>query len=81
MKSLRKKELVKFSKKKYDGERQLCLLIKSMYPIRSASQNSIQNFEGEIIRGAEKNIEELVKTYFDKYPGFRTKVVIGDAAS
>ncbi len=41
---------------------------------------SIQTFESDIIRGAEKNIEEFVKTHFGEDPNCKTNVVPGDAA-
>ena len=41
---------------------------------------SIQAFESEIIRGAEKNIDEFVKTHFGEDFNFKTSVVPGDAA-
>ena len=39
---------------------------------------SIQNFEEEIVKGAEKRMEEFIETYFHGYPDCKTRVVIGD---
>ena len=44
------------------------------------AQVSIENFEGEIIKGAETKIEEFANRYFEGYPVCRTKVMVGDAA-
>ena len=44
------------------------------------AQVSIENFEGEIIKGAETKIEEFANRYFEGYPGCKTKVMVGDAA-
>jgi hypothetical protein len=38
------------------------------------------NFEGEIIKGAEKKIEEFANRYFEGYPVSKTKVMVGCAA-
>jgi len=40
----------------------------------------IQNFENEVIKGAEKKMEEFVKTNFRAYSNYKTKVVLGDPA-
>jgi nucleotide-binding universal stress UspA family protein len=39
---------------------------------------TIQNFEGEIVRGGETAMEEFVAAHFDKYPSVETKVDLGD---
>ena len=44
------------------------------------AQVSIENFEGEIIKGAETKIEEFANRYFEGYPVCKTKVMVGDAA-
>jgi nucleotide-binding universal stress UspA family protein len=41
---------------------------------------SIQTLESDIIRGAEVNIEEFVKTHFGEDTNCKTKVIPGDAA-
>jgi nucleotide-binding universal stress UspA family protein len=41
---------------------------------------SIENFEGEIVKGGETKMNEFVETHFDKYPATRPKVLLGDAA-
>ena len=40
--------------------------------------DSIEKFEGEVIRGAEKKMEEFVKEYFIECPAYKPKVVLGD---
>jgi nucleotide-binding universal stress UspA family protein len=46
----------------------------------SVSETTIENFEGELIRGSEAKMEELVGAYFQEYPACKTKVVLGDAS-
>jgi nucleotide-binding universal stress UspA family protein len=41
---------------------------------------SIENFQSEIIKGAETKIEEFANTNFKGYPTCKTKVTVGDAA-
>ena len=41
---------------------------------------SINQFEKEIIEGAEKRLYEFVDEHFSKFPGTKTAVVAGDAA-
>jgi len=41
---------------------------------------SINQFEKEIIDGAEKRLYEFVDEYFSEFPGTKTAVVAGDAA-
>ena len=41
---------------------------------------SIENFQSEIIKGAETKIDEFANTYFKEYPTCKTKVTVGDAA-
>jgi nucleotide-binding universal stress UspA family protein len=41
---------------------------------------SIKKFEEEILRGAEKKMENYVVDYFEDYP-VETKILIGDAAT
>ena len=40
----------------------------------------IKNFEDISLKGARKRIEEFTKAYFDGYPVYKTKVVLGDPA-
>ena len=44
------------------------------------AQASIENFEGEVIKGAETKIEEFANRYFEGYPVCKTEVMVGDAA-
>ncbi|MDY7037905.1 MAG: universal stress protein [Thermodesulfobacteriota bacterium] len=39
---------------------------------------SIENFEAEIVKGAEQGMEEFAKEHFSAYPAYKTRVVIGD---
>lgn len=41
---------------------------------------SIENFENEVVRGAETMMEEFVNTHFKDYAACKNKVVLGDAA-
>ena len=41
---------------------------------------AIEQFENEIIKGAETKIQEFVDTFLEAYPSLRTDVVLGDAA-
>ncbi len=41
---------------------------------------SIKNFEEEILRGAEKRMENFIVDHFDEFP-VETKILIGDAAT
>jgi len=41
---------------------------------------SINQFEKEIIEGAEKRLYEFVDEHFNEFPGTKTAVVAGDAA-
>jgi nucleotide-binding universal stress UspA family protein len=41
---------------------------------------TIQNFEDDVIKGAEKKMDEFVQSHFKHYPSIRTKVSLGDAA-
>jgi nucleotide-binding universal stress UspA family protein len=41
---------------------------------------TIQNFEEDVIKGAEKKMDEFVQSHFKNYPSLRTKVSLGDAA-
>jgi nucleotide-binding universal stress UspA family protein len=41
---------------------------------------TIENIQGEIIKGGETAMEEFVATHFDKYPALKAKVIPGDAA-
>ena len=41
---------------------------------------SIEAMQGEIIRGAEKKMDEFIETHFKGYPDVTTKVVLGDPA-
>ncbi|MFH1350954.1 MAG: universal stress protein [Pseudomonadota bacterium] len=40
----------------------------------------IQNFENEIIKGAEKKMELFAEDNFKDHPVFKTKVILGDPA-
>ena len=42
--------------------------------------DSIENFEGEIISGAKKKMEEFAETHFKGYAACEHRVVLGDAA-
>jgi nucleotide-binding universal stress UspA family protein len=39
---------------------------------------TIENIQGEIIKGGETAMEEFVVAHFDKYPSVQTKVDLGD---
>ena len=41
---------------------------------------SIQNFQNEVIRGAQQSIDEFAKTHFGEHNSCKTNVVEGDAA-
>ena len=41
---------------------------------------TIEEFENNIIKGAETKIQEFVDTFLEGYPSCRTRVVLGDAA-
>lgn len=41
---------------------------------------SIEAMQGEIIRGAEKKMDEFIEAHFKGYPNLTSKVVLGDPA-
>lgn len=68
--------------KKFDAEIHLLFVARRLgyFSDVYVTPVSIENFEGEIIRGGETAMEEFVATHFDKYLALNTKVVLGDAA-
>ena len=44
------------------------------------SRGTIEDFEAEVIRGAEKMIEEFADAHFKGHPDCKTRVLLGDAA-
>jgi nucleotide-binding universal stress UspA family protein len=41
---------------------------------------TIENIQGEIIKGGETAMEEFVAAHFEKYPALKAEVILGDAA-
>jgi nucleotide-binding universal stress UspA family protein len=68
--------------KRFNAEIHLLFVARRLEYLSSiyVTQVSIENFEGELVTGAEKGIEEFAQTYFKEYPAYKTKVVLGDAA-
>jgi nucleotide-binding universal stress UspA family protein len=68
--------------KRFNAEIHLLFVARRLEYLSSVyvTQVSIENFEGELVTGAEKGIEEFAKTYFKEYPACKTRVVLGDAA-
>ena len=73
---------VLFVAKKFSAEIHVLFVVRKFdhFSALDVTQVSIENFEGEIIKGAETKIEEFANRYFEGYPVCRTKVMAGDAA-
>ena len=73
---------VLFVAKKFSAEIHMLFVVRKFdhFSALDVTQVSIENFEGEIIKGAETKIEEFANRYFEGYPVCRTKVMVGDAA-
>ncbi len=68
--------------KKFDAEIHLLFVARSLDHFVGVyvTPTYIQSFENEVIKGAEKKIDEFTKAYFEGYPSCKSKVVLGDAA-
>jgi nucleotide-binding universal stress UspA family protein len=68
--------------KRFNAEIHLLFVARRLEYLSSiyVTQVSIENFEGELVTGAEKGIEEFAQTYFKEYAAYKTRVVLGDAA-
>ena len=68
--------------KKFQAEIHLLFVARNLEHLTSVNVQmaSIENFQSEIIEGAETNIEKFANTYFEGYPACKAKVVVGDAA-
>ena len=68
--------------KRFNAEIHLLFVARRLEYLSSiyVTQVSIENFEGELVTGAEKGIEEFAQTYLKEYSAYKTKVVLGDAA-
>jgi nucleotide-binding universal stress UspA family protein len=68
--------------KKFSSEIHLLFVARRLEHLASiyVEQVSIEDFENEVIRGAEEKIEEFANTHFHGYPACKTRVVLGDAA-
>jgi nucleotide-binding universal stress UspA family protein len=68
--------------KKFSSEIHLLFVARRLEHLLSiyVDQVSIEDFENEVIRGAEEKIEEFANTHFHGYPVCKTRVVLGDAA-
>jgi len=68
--------------KKFQAEIHLLFVARNLEHLTSVNVQmaSIENFQSEIIKGAETNIEKFANTYFEGYPVYKAKVVVGDAA-
>ena len=73
---------VLFTAKKFSAEIHMLFVVRKFDHFSGfyVAQVSIENFEGEIIKGAEKKIEEFANRYFNGYPVCKTKVMVGDTA-
>jgi len=73
---------VRFLAKKFSSEIHMLFVVRKFdyFSGLHVAQVSIENFEGEIIKGAETKIEEFANRHFEGYSGCRTKVMVGDAA-
>jgi nucleotide-binding universal stress UspA family protein len=73
---------VLFTAKKFSAEIHLLFVVRKFAHFSGlyVAQVSIENFEGEIIKCAEKKIEEFANRYFEKYPVCKTKIMVGDTA-
>ena len=71
-----------FVAKKFSAEIHLLFVVRKFdhFSALDVTQVSIENFEGEIIKGAETKIEAFANRYFEGYPFCKTKVMVGDAA-
>jgi nucleotide-binding universal stress UspA family protein len=71
-----------FVAKKFSAEIHLLFVVRKFdhFSALDVTQVSIENFEGEIIKGSETKIEEFANRYFEGYPFCKTKVMVGDAA-
>ena len=68
--------------KKFNTEIHLLFVARKLEHLSSVYVTlvSIEKFEDELVRGAEKGIEEFATTYFKGYPACKNRVVLGDAA-
>ena len=66
--------------KKFEAEIHLLFVVRNLEHLASVYVPvvSIENFEDEIVKGAETKIDEFANTHFEGYAPLRTKVVIGD---
>ena len=66
--------------KKFEAEIHLLFVVRNLEHLASVYVPvvSIENFEDEIVKGAETKIDEFANTHFKGYAPLRTKVVIGD---
>jgi nucleotide-binding universal stress UspA family protein len=66
--------------KKFSSEIHLLFVARRLEHLASiyVEQVSIEDFENEVIRGAEEKIEEFANTHFHGYPDCKTRVVLGD---
>lgn len=73
---------VLFTAKKFSAEIHMLFVVRKFDHFSGfyVAQGSIENFKGEIIKGAEKKIEEFANRYFNGYPVCKTRVTVGDAA-
>ena len=67
--------------KKYGSEIHLLFVARRLTHLSGINVEavSIQNFENDIIKGAERNIGEFAQTHFEDFPSCKTRVVPGDA--
>jgi len=68
--------------KKFQAEIHLLFVARNLEHLTNVNVQvaSIENFQSEIIEGAETKIEKFANTYFEGYPVCKAKVVVGDAA-
>ncbi|MBW2345929.1 MAG: universal stress protein [Deltaproteobacteria bacterium] len=67
---------------KFSAEIHLLFVARRLEHLASlnVAQVSIEDFENEVIRGAETKMEEFANKNFQAYSDYKTRVVLGDAA-
>lgn len=67
---------------KFSAEIHLLFVARRLEHLASlnVAQVSIEDFENEVIRGAETKMEEFANKHFVAYPTCKSRVVLGDAA-
>ena len=68
--------------KKFSAEIHLLFVARRLEHLSSlnVAQVSIEDFENEVIRGAETKMDEFATRHFQAYSACKTSVVLGDAA-